>query len=79
MRNNVEKVIIMKKMRGIVDPISLGFILSTLIVGIGVTTTNNNIETGNIAKVKVEASQNTTITHALKSTPQQSSYSIYNY
>ena len=74
-----KEVIIMKKMRGIVDPISLGFILSAVIFGVGVTTTGNNaVESDRVAKAKVEASQEVTVQHA--TIPKvQGSHTIYDY
>ena len=69
----------MKKMQGVVDPISLGFILSGLIFGVGVTTTtNNDIEAGKVAKAKVETSQTVTVKHAVKPA-QPSQHSIYDF
>jgi hypothetical protein len=72
-------MIIMKKMRGVVDPISLGFILSAVIFGVGVTTTGNNpVEGDRVAKAKVEASQEVTVQHAT-APKAQSSHAIYDY
>ncbi len=69
----------MKKMRGVVDPISLGFILSAVIFGVGVTTTGNNaVESNRVAKAKVVVSQEVTVQHA--TAPKvQSSHAIYDY
>jgi hypothetical protein len=52
------KCAVMKKMNGIVDPISLGFILTAMIAGAGVTTASNIIEESNITKVKIESEKN---------------------
>jgi len=68
----------MKKMHGVVDPISLGFILSAVIFGVGVTT-NSAVEGDRVAKAKVESSQAVTIQHATAPKVQQGSHAIYNY
>ena len=73
-----KEVIIMKKMRGVVDPISLGFILSAVIFGVGVTTTGNNAVEGGVTKAKVEVSQEVTVQHAT-APKAQSSHAIYDY
>ena len=45
----------MKKMRGVVDPISLGFIIMVLGVGIATSTGSNNKNDDKAVKATVEA------------------------
>ncbi len=68
----------MKKIHGFIDPISLGFILSAAIVGVGVTTSNHSVDNDRVAKVKAKPAQEVTIKHATPTT-QKNEYSIYSY
>jgi hypothetical protein len=69
------KCAVMKKMNGIVDPISLGFILTAMIAGAGVTTASNIIEESNITKVKIESEKNVMVKNAIKPIQQYLIYS----
>jgi len=74
---------VMKKMQGMVDPISLGFILTAIIAGAGITTTSNTIEGSDITKVSTtvntevstkvntESQKNITVKNPIESTQQQ--------
>jgi multisubunit Na+/H+ antiporter MnhC subunit len=69
----------MKKMRGFVDPISLGFILSAVVFGVGVTTGNKTVENNRVAKAKVESSQQITVKHVTTPKVQQDNHAVYDY
>lgn len=45
----------MKKMRGVVDPITLGFVLIALGAGFAATSTSKNEQNKSIVKTQVEA------------------------
>lgn len=59
----------MKKMRGVVDPISLGFIISALIVGVGTAKVAKNEQAeakqAQVAQVKYQQNQQVKIHHAI--------------
>jgi len=68
----------MKKIQGIIDPISLGFVLSGIIFGVGISTANHDIKAGKVAKAKVESRQNVTVKHIVKPI-QEDEHPIYSY
>lgn len=65
-------------MRGVVDPISLGFILSAVIFGVGVST-SSKVEGDKITKAKSESSQEMTVQHVTAPKVQEGDHAIYAY